>query len=228
MLDAGCGSGSASRLFAITEPSAKVIGVDQNASYIAYATNEATKQGLDNVGFQVANVLDLPFADHSFDLVWSKHLLQWVRNREDALKEFVRVTRPGGRIVCSNFDGFCLQHYPVDPQVQHDLETWFTAAKESFGFDCFLGRKLPSLFKTAGLTDIKVDIMADKAFCGFGGDSERAWNWEQQWQSALPFSVEVFGSQEHAAHVTERLLKHFNNPDVFTYTSLFYVEGRVP
>ena len=228
VLDAGCGSGSAARLFALQQNSATVVGVDRNPQYVAYATRESAKQGVDNVTFRVGNVLSLPFRDAEFDLVWSKHLLQWVRQRDTALNEFVRVTRPGGRVIACNFDGFCLQQYPVDVEVQRDLEAWFSAAERDLGFDNFIGRKLPSMFKAAGLTDIKVDIIPDKAFCGFGGGAERAWNWEVQWRSAFPFSIKVFGNPERAEMVTKRILERFNDPEVFLYATLFYVEGRVP
>ena len=228
VLDAGCGSGSAACLFARSQPSATVVGVDRNAQYIDFATREAAKQLLDNVTFRVGDVLSLPFANGEFDVVWSKHLLQWVRQRESALREFVRVARPGGRIVACNFDGFCLQQYPLDAETQQHLEAWFSAAERELGFDSFLGRKLPSMFKAAGLTDIKVDIIPDKAFGGFGGDPERAWNWEVQWRSAFPFSLKVFGSPERAEMATTRILRRFNDPEVFVYTTLFYVEGHVP
>jgi SAM-dependent methyltransferase len=228
VLDAGCGSGSAARLFASSQNSAMVVGVDRNAQYIDYASREAAKQAIGNVTFRVADVLALPFGDAEFDLVWSKHLLQWVRERDRALKEFVRVTRPGGRVVSCNFDGFCLQQYPVDLEVQRDIEAWFFAAERELGFDNFVGRKLPGMFKAVGLTDIRVDIIPDKAFCGFGGDPERAWNWELQWRSAFPFTIKIFGSKERAEMVTARLLKRLNDPNVFMYTTLFYVEGRVP
>lgn len=227
VLDAGCGSGSAARLFGSSRPGATVVGVDRNAAYLDYASREAARQSIRNVSFRVADVLALPFNDATFDIVWSKHLLQWVPERNRALDEFVRVTRPGGRVICCNFDGFCLQHYPVDRQVQEDVETFFSAMEKELGFDNFIGRKLPSMFKTAGLVDIRVDIIADKAFCGFGGDPERAWNWEMQWRSAFPFFVKVFGNEDLAESVAARLLGRFNDPDVYVYTTLFYVEGRV-
>lgn len=228
VLDAGCGSGSAARLFASKFPECTVIGLDRNDQYLDYAKRQASLQAIPNVTFQQGDVLALPFEDSSFDVVWSKHLLQWVRERDVALKEFARVTRPGGRVIACNFDGFCVQHHPVDPIVQADAEAWFSAAQRELGFDNLLGRKLPGLFQAAGLKNVKVNLVADKAFCGFGGDAERAWNWETQWRSAFQFSVKVFGTVERAKEATERLLQRFNDPNVFVYTTLFYVEGTVP
>lgn len=227
VLDAGCGSGSAARLFASRFPGCKIIGLDQNAGYLDYARRAAEREGISNVEFKLGDVLALPFDSGSFDVVWSKHLLQWVAKREIALAEFVRVTRPGGRVVCCNFDGFCSAHHPTDPEVQEYVDQWFGAAKKEFGFDNNIGRKLPSMFKAAGLTDVRFDIVPDRAFCGFGGDPERKWNWETQWHSALPFSAKVFGGIEAAERATERILQRFDDPLVFVCTTLFYVEGVV-
>lgn len=115
------------------------------------------------------DVLDLPFPDASFDVIWSKHLLQWVSERTPVLAEFVRVSKPGGRIICCNFDGFFLSHFPTNPKVQQDVERWALQANAEFGFDNNLARKLPSMFKQVGLTNIKVNTMADKAFSGCAG-----------------------------------------------------------
>lgn len=228
ILDAGCGAGSAARLFAAQRPDCQIVGFDRNSAYLDYARRAAAAAGLANVTFEAGDVLKLPFPDGTFDVVWSKHLLQWVQQRMVALSEFVRVTRPGGRVICCNFDGFCLAHFPINHDVQRDVERWFSAANADFGFDTNIGRKLPALFQQAGLTDISVDIMPDRAFCGFGGDPERRWNWEMQWRSAMAFSTRVFGNAQAAEAATERILKTFNDPTVFVYTTLFYVEGVVP
>lgn len=83
----------------------RVTGVDRQGRYIDYARRKAASEHIDNIDFEVGDVLDLPFEGERFDVLWSKHLLQWVKDREAALTEFKRVVRPGGRIVCCNFDG---------------------------------------------------------------------------------------------------------------------------
>jgi SAM-dependent methyltransferase len=147
-----------------------------------------------------------PFDDGSFDAVWSKHLLQWIVQPTQALIEFARVVRPGGQVVAANFDGFLLQHFPEDPVVQANTQRWFDFAKDEMGFDNWIGRKLTSLFQAAGLTDIRVNTIPDKAFAGLGGDAERLWNIEVQW----------------------RFLQRFADPTVYFHCTMFYVQGRVP
>ncbi len=48
--------------------------------------------------FSVASATDLPFADHSFDGVWSVWVLEHVEYPERMLAELRRVVRPGGSI----------------------------------------------------------------------------------------------------------------------------------
>ena len=227
VLDAGCGPGSITRNIAGAVNMGTVTGLDREARYLDYARRAASASGLVNARFEIGDVTNIPFADRTFDLVWSKHLLQWVPEREKALAEFLRVTKPGGRVVCCNFDRFCLAHYPVDNVLQTELERWFRAANQSFGFDNDLGRKLPHMFKAAGLKDIRVDFIPDRAFCGFGGDPERRWNWQTQFDSALPFTIQVFGNEALARDFSRRAVDRFNDPNVYVYCTLFYVQGTV-
>ena len=228
VLDVGCGSGSVTRVIARAVSNGRATGVDREPTYIDFARRKAGAEGIDNIQFAVGDVLHLPFADGRFDVVWSKHLLQFVRDRQQALAEFKRVCRPGGRVVCCNYDHFCVCHYPVDLELQADVEFFFEAAKRELGIDYLLGRKLPHLFMQTGLGDVQVDFIPDRASGGFGGDPEKRLNWGMQFQSVIGFSAQVFGSMERAQHFTARVVERFSRPEVYVYCPLFYVEGRVP
>ncbi|MCA3130725.1 MAG: methyltransferase domain-containing protein [Betaproteobacteria bacterium] len=228
VLDAGCGSGAYTRAIAGAVPNGGATGVDRSAPYIDFARRAAAGEGVANARFEVGDVTALPFADGAFDVVWSKHLLQWVKDRGRALAEFRRVCRPGGRVVACNFDHFGVVQYPEDPQFTADMERWFSAAQAEMGFDNRMGRKLPHLFAQAGLTDLRVTFIPDASFSGLGGDPEKRWNWETQFTSLLGFSARVFGSHEAAVAFRDRLVERFSRPDVYSYCALFYVEGRVP
>ncbi len=49
----------------------------------------------------------LPFPEHAFDLVFVHHVVHHVQDLPQALREWRRVIRPGGRIVCIEFHPDC-------------------------------------------------------------------------------------------------------------------------
>jgi SAM-dependent methyltransferase len=100
LLDVGCGSGGpALRLAEST--GASVVGVDVLEEGVATATRLAEERGLaDRVRFvRVDAGGRLPFADESFEAVISIDVMCHLPNRLDILREWHRVTAPGGRIL---------------------------------------------------------------------------------------------------------------------------------
>jgi ubiquinone/menaquinone biosynthesis C-methylase UbiE len=110
VLDIGCGPGVALRSYA-TQRSIKAHGIDYAQNMVAFAqakTRELTPQ-LD-IDIRQADVLALPYADATFDLVTSSRclmaLLDWERQKK-ALVEVHRVLKPGGQLILmeGTFDG---------------------------------------------------------------------------------------------------------------------------
>ncbi|MFM6850520.1 MAG: demethylmenaquinone methyltransferase [Terrabacter sp.] len=56
-----------------------------------------------DMAFTAADAMSLPFADDSFDVVTMSFGLRNVADPEVALREFLRVTRPGGRLLVCEF-----------------------------------------------------------------------------------------------------------------------------
>ena len=81
VLDAGCGSGSMTRAIARAQSNGEAFGLDREPRYIDFARRKAKSEQIENAKFGVGDVLSIPFADGVFDLLWSKHLLQWVGQR---------------------------------------------------------------------------------------------------------------------------------------------------
>lgn len=96
LLDAGCGEGYLSRLFA--ERGAKVTGIDGCARFVEAAQQAADLQGLD-AKYDFGAVESLPYAEGTFDVVVANHVLNELPAIEPALREFARVLKPGGRFV---------------------------------------------------------------------------------------------------------------------------------
>ena len=135
ILDAGCGSGAMTRCFGSRYADLSVVGVDIRDEYVSYA------RGLQNVKFKQGSVFDLPFANSGFDVVWSKYVMQWIDAPEKAAAEFRRVTKPGGIVVCCNFDGFAVTHYPEDKALQRQILIVFPRL-----VDVYIGRKTAPIF----------------------------------------------------------------------------------
>lgn len=99
LLDIGCGTGEdAVALAERVGHSGKVIGLDCSASLIQEACRRVNVGDLP-LAFQVGDVHHLEFADDSFDSCRADRLFMHIENRQQALAEMIRVTRPGGRIL---------------------------------------------------------------------------------------------------------------------------------
>ena len=86
VLDCGCGPGTITRDIAKQVAPGKVTGVDFNADQVAAATRDAKAQGVANVEFRQGSVYELPFADNSFDAVFSHALLEHLKEPVKAAK----------------------------------------------------------------------------------------------------------------------------------------------
>ena len=100
VLDVGCGFGHTVRLLA-GEFGCPATGVDVAAWRITRAA-ELTGD-LPDVTLRQADCENLPFADRSFDHVLVTECLSYVADPEAALAECLRVLKPGGRMVVSDF-----------------------------------------------------------------------------------------------------------------------------
>jgi ubiquinone/menaquinone biosynthesis C-methylase UbiE len=95
-LDAGCGTGFLS--FELAARGHRVTGVDFAPAMVAEARRKAAARGVP-IRLEEADVEQLPFAPGTFDLVISRHVLWTLPHPEAAIDEWIRVLRPGGRLV---------------------------------------------------------------------------------------------------------------------------------
>jgi trans-aconitate methyltransferase len=90
VLDLGCGDGQLTQRIAAT--GASVVGLDASAEMASAARSRG-------IQVTVASAESMPFADRSFDAVFSNAALHWVRNHDAMLAEVCRILKPGGRFV---------------------------------------------------------------------------------------------------------------------------------
>jgi len=99
VLDVAGGAGEPSLTIArVVGPSGHVVCTDAVAEMVATAEREAARQGLHNLDFQPCLADSLPFADDSFNAVVSRLGAMFFPDPASALREMLRVAKPGGRI----------------------------------------------------------------------------------------------------------------------------------
>lgn len=97
ILDAGCGTGIFSIIFA-SNGAAKVVGIDISPGSLGTARSLKDKFNLENVEFRKEDMLDLPFEDESFDIVWAWGTVHHTTHPLRAISELIRVLRPDGSL----------------------------------------------------------------------------------------------------------------------------------
>ncbi len=99
ILDVGCGIGGSS-LYLAEKFGARVTGITLSPVQANRAKERARAAGLQSkTDFQVANALDMPFADNSFDLLWSLESGEHMPDKAKFLQECYRVLKPGGKLI---------------------------------------------------------------------------------------------------------------------------------
>jgi SAM-dependent methyltransferase len=113
VLDVGSGVGGPARFLAETY-GCSVTGIDLAADYCRLAEVLTARVGLQGKAtFRPANALDLPFADGTFDAVWTQHAAMNIADRPGLYCEMHRVLRPGG--VVALYDAVAGNGVPLFP-----------------------------------------------------------------------------------------------------------------
>lgn len=96
VLDVGSGLGGPARLLAETRQWT-VTGIDLSPGFARIATALSARMGQEEqTGFCAADALYLPFADGTFDAVWTEHVAMNIGARDALYRELARVVRAGG------------------------------------------------------------------------------------------------------------------------------------
>ena len=224
ILSVGCGPGVFLPELAAMRPNAEVVGVDLSPERIQDA--QSRLRGVRNARAQVGNAQALPFESGSFDFIFCRFLMEYLPDKQLAVKEMARVCRPGGTILLQDLDGQLLWHYPEDPQLQETIERVVERLSMT-GFDAFVGRKLFHLCYHAGLSGLKVQIDPYHLYAGTI-DEEQQLLWRTKLEIAKPQMKKILGSDEAADKYAEHFLEYLRRPDTLTYSCLFSVTGIKP
>lgn len=98
VLDVGCGVGITACYLA-KEYGCKVLAIDISERMIDRAKERAKRKGVEHkIEFRLGDAQNLPFNDDLFDAVISESVTAFVGDKQKAVNEYVRVTKPDGHI----------------------------------------------------------------------------------------------------------------------------------
>jgi arsenite methyltransferase len=113
VLNVGCGIGVGSTYIA-KKYGCHVVGVDVSEGMVEWSRRRAKEERVETmVEFRVADALNLPFDPDRFDIVFAESVLIFIEDKAQAIRECVRVTKPGGYVGLN--EGFWTQ--PPEPEL---------------------------------------------------------------------------------------------------------------
>lgn len=104
ILDVGCSNGYAAFKHVISNSSIHIEGIDFSKKMIDQANKQLKIFKANNISFSVGDVRNIQLEDEMYDLVYTSRVIINLPNWEEqvkAVKECIRVTRTGGKIILS-------------------------------------------------------------------------------------------------------------------------------
>ena len=145
----------------------------------------------------VSGIDKLPFPDNTFDIVYASHVIEHIKRNdvEMVLKEWVRVTKPGGlvRIATPDFEKAIEVYYKSDKRIDNILG--LVVGGQTYDYEChyliFDQKSLTSLMNKCGLTAVHT-WSPKRVSHGDIWDYSQACTWE------IPISLNLEGRKaEH-------------------------------
>jgi ubiquinone/menaquinone biosynthesis C-methylase UbiE len=156
-IDLGCGPrGILDLLAERVSPAGRVVGLDADPSHTAMAKTFIAEQGLD-VEILTADARSSGLPAGSFDLVHARTLLINVPEPGEVVAEMVRLAKPGGYVASMEPDTEHVICYPPHDAFTRICEIFPLVAARN-GADPEMGRRVPELFRNAGLEDVRAEV----------------------------------------------------------------------
>jgi len=154
ILDLGCGTGRIS--LHLAQNRHFVTSVDYSLEMLKKLLLKKAKSKLENIQCINGNIFQLPFKDNFFDIVVSMHVLMHLPEHEKALKEFIRVLKPGGLLIFDIRNKLSFHHlfYPLRIlkkifEGKDPWYVWYSNIKEienlAFKNQCYLSNSIGRL-----------------------------------------------------------------------------------
>jgi SAM-dependent methyltransferase len=225
-IDIGCGPrGILDLLAERVSPGGRVVGLDADRALTAKAREFAAERGLDGAQIVTGDARHTGLSSGSFDLVHTRTLLINIPEPAEVVAEMVRLTRPGGWVASMEYDMEYALCYPPHPAYTRIREL-FTVAFTRNGADPCIGRRLPELFRQAGLVDVAVEARAPVYPAGHSRRTIRA---DLVRSMRLPILQMGLASEAELDQLDAAARTHLNDPRTVAISGLMFMAwGRKP
>jgi SAM-dependent methyltransferase len=149
VLDAGCGPATISADIADAVFPGKVTALDISTSELDQGRRLAEGREIVNLEFVAGSTYEIPFPNDSFNVVFSLDLIEHLSDPLRALKEFHRVTRPGGFVALSAPDWDAIEIRPLPMTLGRAINA-YRDLEERNGGNSRAGLHLGEWLKEAG------------------------------------------------------------------------------
>lgn len=206
--DVGCGTGLVSASFAKrVGATGKVVGIDSAPDTLAIARKMNDATNIKGIEWHIGDAYATGLADNTYDVVYCRLLLLHLKEPVRAVAEMSRIAKPGGLVICEDLATINTQTYPIDSPIKTIQERIKNMAAKQ-GTDWDIGLALPSLFKSLGLTDIKISTHQPGHLTGEGKRLA-----EYTFLEAVPKMIAAGVLTEDAARQTGQQMREFTDRD---------------
>ena len=161
VLDVGCGPiGILGLLSERVGPEGQVVGLEREKRFVEMARREVERIGLTNVLIVEADAVHSGLDRESFDLVHERLVMVNVPERTQLLDEMLALTVRGGAIALQDIDNVSWLCYPDHTSWTMLMDAFHTIFRAGGG-DPFIGRRLPSLLRQAGVADVGARVHSE-------------------------------------------------------------------
>lgn len=159
VLEVGCGTGVfLPALAAAVGPRGRIVGVDHAPALLSRARQRIAAHELTTpIDLIEGDAHALPFATGTFDAAHCERVLMHLENPGVAIREMVRVVKPGGRVVAAEIAARLAGINHPD----HEMAEWLSRLQASAVRNGWIGLELRREFGEAGLVETKAEAVMD-------------------------------------------------------------------
>jgi SAM-dependent methyltransferase len=183
VLDVGSGPGTITVDLAQRVAPGRVTALETSEATLELTRDEAARRGCTTVDFLVGDVQALELPDACFDVVHAHQVLQHVADPVAALREMIRVCRPGGVVAARDGDYAGFIWYPASAGLDEWLDLYRRAAQNNGG-EPDAGRHLLGWAHAAGAAEVTA---SSSTWCYAEPDTRREWG--EMWADRITNSA---------------------------------------